>query len=151
MTELVLTQTIDAPPTVVFEFLTEPELLLRWLGISAEMDPQPGGIFRVDITGGDVARGAYLDVVPDKRVSFTWGWEDNDGVPPGSSTVTIELTATAEGTDLVLTHVGLPEDAVAGHRRGWVYFTDRLTIAATGRTNPPVDVSQIAESPEESS
>lgn len=151
MSEIVLTQSIDAPPSVVFEFLTKPELLLRWMGISVDIDPQPGGLFRVDITGGDVARGTYVDVVPDQRVSFTWGWEGNDGVPPGSSTVTIELAATADGTNLVLTHVGLPDDAVADHRDGWIYFTDRLAAAATGQTNPPVDMSQIAETPGEPS
>jgi uncharacterized protein YndB with AHSA1/START domain len=151
MTELLLTQTIEAPPAVVFEFLIKPELLLRWLGISVEIDPQPGGIFRVDITGGDIARGTYVDIVPDQRVSFTWGWEDNDGVPPGSSTVTIELTATADGTDLILTHAGLPDDAIADHGSGWVYFTERLATVASGLTNPPVDVSQIAETPEETS
>jgi uncharacterized protein YndB with AHSA1/START domain len=45
---------IDAPPEIVFEFLTNPAKLIRWLGLKAELDPRPGGIFRVDPNGRDV-------------------------------------------------------------------------------------------------
>ena len=35
---------IDAPPEVVFQFLTDPVKMVRWMGIAAEVDPRPGGV-----------------------------------------------------------------------------------------------------------
>ena len=32
----------------------------------------------------DIAAGKYVEVVRDRRVVFTWGWEGNEMVPPGS-------------------------------------------------------------------
>jgi predicted enzyme related to lactoylglutathione lyase len=38
------------------------------------------------VTGEDVARGEYVEVLPNERVVFTWGWEaDGHPVPPGYS------------------------------------------------------------------
>ena len=56
---------IDAPPSVVFQFLTDPKKMIRWMGIRAEIDPRPGGIYRVEPNGRDVIRGEYLEVVAD--------------------------------------------------------------------------------------
>jgi uncharacterized protein YndB with AHSA1/START domain len=67
---------IDAPPSVVFQFLTDPAKMIRWMGIKAEIDPQPGGMYRLDPNGRDVIRGEYLEVIPDSRVVFTWGREE---------------------------------------------------------------------------
>ena len=39
---------IDAPPSIVFKFLTDPKKMIRWMGIRAEIDPRPGGIYRVE-------------------------------------------------------------------------------------------------------
>ena len=64
---------IAAPPETVFPFFTDPEKMLRWKGIEAALDPRPGGMYRVNITGKDVAQGKYVEVVPPSRVVFTWG------------------------------------------------------------------------------
>ena len=77
---------IDAPPQVVFELLTDPVKMLRWMGIAAEIDPRPGGIYRLDPNGCDVIRGEYLEVVPSSKVVFTWGWEEaGHKIPAGSN------------------------------------------------------------------
>src|SRR5205814_2180912 len=34
---------IDAPPSVVFEFLTDPAKMVRWMGTEAVLEPWPGG------------------------------------------------------------------------------------------------------------
>jgi len=36
---------IAAPPSVVFKFLTDPKMMIRWMGIRAEIDPKAGGIY----------------------------------------------------------------------------------------------------------
>ena len=64
---------IDAWPSVVFQFLTDPEKMIRWMGIKVEIDPRPGGVYRVEPNGKDVIRGKYIEIVPDSRVVFTWG------------------------------------------------------------------------------
>ncbi len=123
---------IDAPPSVVFEFLVDPEKLLRWMGESADIDPTPGGRFWLKLSDEDVAEGEYLEIVTDRRVVFTWGWAGSDEVPPGSSTVTIDLEPSGAGTHVRLLHTDLPSEACQKHLEGWLYFGGRITVAAVG-------------------
>jgi uncharacterized protein YbjT (DUF2867 family) len=41
---------IAATPETVFAFLTDPEKIVQWWGQAAMIDPQPGGVFRIDKT-----------------------------------------------------------------------------------------------------
>jgi uncharacterized protein YndB with AHSA1/START domain len=124
---------IEASPETVFPYFTDPQKMRRWKGVEAELDPRPGGVYRVNVTGNDRVVGEYLEVDPPKRVVFTWGWEGNDGVPPGSSTVEVTLTPDGDGTVVRLVHSGLPDaDARAQHGIGWEHFLDRLAVAASG-------------------
>jgi uncharacterized protein YndB with AHSA1/START domain len=125
---------IDAPPEVVFAYLTDPAKMVQWLGLGAELEPRPGGIFRVDPNGHDVLRGTFVEVVPYSRVVFTWGYEDpSHRVPAGSTLVTIELTPQGAGTRLRLVHSDLPEGpARDGHDQGWTHYLARLAVAAAG-------------------
>ncbi|CAN5232215.1 hypothetical protein BH18ACT5_BH18ACT5_10170 [soil metagenome] len=81
---------------------------------------------------GTTARGEFVELIPDHRVVFTWGWIDHPGLSPGSSTVEIDLTSEGEGTLLKPTHRGLPPDEVATHVTGWNHYTSRLAITAEG-------------------
>ena len=74
---------IRARPETVFAFLTEAALYQRWKGREAQLDARPGGIYRVVMPGG-VALGEYHIVEAPRRVVFSWGWEGNPDVPPGS-------------------------------------------------------------------
>jgi len=124
---------IDARPDLVFRYLTEAERYARWQGVRAELDPRPGGIYRVWMDAETVASGEFLEVAGARRVVFTWGWEGDAEVPPGSTTVAIELAADGDGTTLTLRHSGLPSaETAAMHEGGWIVFTDRLAIAARG-------------------
>jgi uncharacterized protein YndB with AHSA1/START domain len=124
---------IDAPPSVVFQFLTDPPKMLSWMGIRAEIDPKPGGIYRVDANGRDVILGEYLEVVADSRVVFTWGFEGGGyHVAAGSSWVEIDLTREGNGTRLRLTHRELPPEAREGHDAGWGHYLGRLKAVCEG-------------------
>ncbi|MFV2039557.1 MAG: SRPBCC domain-containing protein [Acidimicrobiales bacterium] len=123
---------ISAPPDAVFDYLVEPAKLMTWMGLEARIDPRPGGRFWLNITGNDRASGQYLEVDRPRRVSFTWGWEGSEEVPPGSSTVTIDLTVEGDETLVELTHSGLPEALTDRHADGWVHYLSRLATAATG-------------------
>lgn len=86
-----------------------------------------------------VASGTYLEVTPPERVVFTWGWEGDDEVPPGSTTVRIDLAADGDATTLSLEHSGLPSDrAAVMHEEGWRFFGARLATAAVGGDPGPM-------------
>jgi uncharacterized protein YndB with AHSA1/START domain len=125
---------IDASPETVFEFFTDPAKMVRWKGAQATLDPRPGGVYRVEMNEQAIVLGEYVEVDPPNRLVFTWGWEgDSAFTPPGSSTVEITLTPTADGTLVRLVHTGLPSaESAEAHGHGWDQYMPRLAIAATG-------------------
>lgn len=121
---------ISAAPETVFSYFTDPEKYVKWKGQHAELDPRPGGVFRVDFDGKDVARGEFVEIEPYHRIVFTWGWEaEGHPIPPGSSVVEVTLVPDGNGTVVRLVHSGLPEDAVPKHAEGWDLFLPRLVEA----------------------
>jgi uncharacterized protein YndB with AHSA1/START domain len=128
---------IAARPDVVFEFFTDPVKMVRWKGVDAMLDPRPGGIYRVNVTGKEVALGEYVELVPYSRIVITWGWE-NSPIAPGSTRVEITLTPDGDGTILKLRHSGLAGEAALQHAEGWDHFLPRLALAAAG-TDPGPD------------
>lgn len=124
---------IAAPPAAVFALLTDPDKILGWMGTEAEVDPQPGGLYLVNVTGARFARGEFREVVPVHRLAYSFGWDGSEAVPPGSSLVEIDLIERPDGTLLRLTHSGLPNaEQCAGHAEGWGHYLDRLAIVASG-------------------
>ncbi len=128
---------IAASPEVIYEFFIDPAKMIQWKGTDAALDPRPGGIYRVNVTGRDIARGEYVELVPYSRVVFTWGWEDGP-IAPGSSTIEISLIPDGAGTVVRLRHSGLSSEAAAQHAEGWEHFLPRLAAAAEGR-DPGID------------
>lgn len=134
MTDVVVTRLIAASPATVFSFFTDVERWTSWQGVDGELDARPGGIFRIRMPGAQVASGRFLEVVPEQKLVFTWGWEgDAPPVPPGSTTVTIELEPNESGTLLRLTHGPLfPPPVAEHHRQGWERYVERLRVRAEG-------------------
>jgi uncharacterized protein YndB with AHSA1/START domain len=139
---------IAARPETVFEFFTDPEKMVLWKGREADLDPQPGGVYRVEMADKIVARGEYVEVDSPSRVVFTWGWEGQESgphsVPPGSSRVEVTFEPDGEGTLVRLRHFDLPEEARQIHGEGWDLYLGRLAVAATdGDPGPdPAGVQQ---------
>ena len=129
---------IAAPPAAVFALLTDPEKILRWMGTEAEVEPQPGGLYLVNVTGARLARGYFREVVPVHRLAYSFGWDGSEEVPPGSSLIEIDLVDEPEGTLLRLTHSGLPSaEQCASHAEGWAHYIGRLAMVAAGRDAGP--------------
>lgn len=129
---------IAAPPEAVFDYLITEEGMTAWMGQHADLDPNPGGVFAVDIAGFAI-RGQYLHVERPSRVAVSWGVAGSDDLPAGTSTVEFRLTAIADGTRVDLIHSGLPEADLPGYANGWDHFLPRLSIAARGGDTGPDD------------
>jgi uncharacterized protein YndB with AHSA1/START domain len=122
---------IEAPAEVVWRLLTTADGLVRWVGPDAAAEPVPGGGLRWVHPNGATVVGRFVELVPHRRLVFTYGWEDGRmGVPPESTTVEIVLSEQDGVTTLRLTQRGLPPAAVEEHERGWAYFLGRLRDAA---------------------
>ncbi|MEP6753566.1 MAG: SRPBCC family protein [Candidatus Dormiibacterota bacterium] len=120
-------QSIAASPATVFAYFTDPQKFATWMGVGVELDPRPGGRYRIDVDGEHIASGEYREVDPPHRVLMTWGWEASDTVPPGSTMVEITLTPDGQGTVLRLRHTGLPNDEeIQSHNAGWNQYMSAL-------------------------
>jgi uncharacterized protein YndB with AHSA1/START domain len=137
---------IAAPAATVFAFLTDPEKILSWMGTEVKTEMHPGGLYLIKGVGNRdrVARGTFREVVPVHRLAYSFGWEGDDEVPPGSGLVEIDLIDRDGGTLLRMTHSGLPNAAqCAGHDKGWGHYIGRLSMAAVGR-DPGFDRGAMA-------
>ena len=127
------TISIAASPETVWEFFVDPEKLTRWKGMKADLDATPGGIYRCEVIPGHTARGEFVELDPPHRLVFTWGWENESAVPPGTSTIEVELTPEGDGTSLRFVHRDLPgAESAASHAHGWDHYLPRLAVAASG-------------------
>jgi len=134
MAELVQEIMIEATPETIWPFLTDPDKHLEWEGTKVELDPRPGGVYRVLVAGAYQSAGEFVELVPMEKIVFTFGWEQDDNpIRPGSTTVEITLHREGDKTRLRLVHQGLPDaDAVEQHRHGWGHYLDRLSVRAAG-------------------
>ena len=131
--ELVKTVVIRAKPEEVFAFFTDPVKMREWIGTEVELDPRPGGIFRVVPNRTDVVRGEYLEVTPPSKVVFTWGFEGSgQTLRPGASVVEITLRRVEEGTEVRLVHRALPDGIREAHTVGWSHYLARVALVAEG-------------------
>jgi uncharacterized protein YndB with AHSA1/START domain len=100
--ELLITRTFDAPASLLFALWSKPEHMTQWMGPAnftcpeAQIDFRVGGAYRVMITsskhGESSFSGVYRDIEHDKRIVFTFAW-DNHGPSAGAEmlvTITFE-------------------------------------------------------------
>jgi len=138
VSNVIVTRLIDASPATVFSFFTNLERWTSWQGVDGEIDARPGGILRLRMPGGQVASGQFIEVVTNRKLVFSWGWEGDAPPAPGSTTVVIELEPDGGSTLLRLTHSNLAPPPVAEHhRQGWERYVDRLRARAEGHDPGP--------------
>ena len=131
---LTLKRRLKAPPQKVYQAWTQPEQMIRWWGGNneasriAETDVRVGGRFHVGFKGDngeqhDVS-GTYKEVVPDRRLVFSWAWRTT---PERESQVTIDLKPDGDGTILTLMHEQFfDQKACDDHGVGWGRGLDLL-------------------------
>jgi uncharacterized protein YndB with AHSA1/START domain len=126
-------RTYKHPPERVFDAWLDPVALGEFMRpgrgqrADAVTDPRVGGRYLITMLGDDVVHphtGEYLEIDRPNRLVFTWHSKAT-GLQP--TTVTLEFRpAKGGGCDLTLTHVGVPEKTVEGHRGGWTAISEVL-------------------------
>jgi uncharacterized protein YndB with AHSA1/START domain len=105
------TVTIKSAPEVVFKALTQADELMRWFPTRVESDPRPGGKFKftwefANANENGSQQGEYVEVVPNRKLSYTWTAESiptlvtfNLTDANGETTVELDHSSTQAGAD----------------------------------------------------
>ncbi len=134
---LEITRFINAPRARVYAAWTDPKQLKEWFGpedvqtLDFTADIRVGGRYRWEMKDSDgeqmAAFGEYRELIPDKKIVFTWKWDDDEDWKAHDSVMTIELSDHDGGTNLRLVHVQLPsEDSRDRHHEGWSSLLEKL-------------------------
>jgi uncharacterized protein YndB with AHSA1/START domain len=134
---LEIKRVIRAPRERVYAAWTDPAQLKQWFGPenvrtrNLVADARVGGEFRWDLTNSEgeamTMRGEYRELQPDRKIVFTWQWDDDETWRNHTSIVTVELYDCEGGTELRLRHEQLPnEQSRDSHTQGWNSALDKL-------------------------
>ncbi|MCX6648497.1 MAG: SRPBCC family protein [Candidatus Bathyarchaeota archaeon] len=106
---------IPATPGEVYDAYIDAEKQSKFTGSVATSDPRVGGEF----TSWDgYITGKYLALEPGKKIVQEWTSSDfPEGVPP--SRFEIVLREAKGGTELTMTHSGVPEEMAEDIGQGW--------------------------------
>jgi uncharacterized protein YndB with AHSA1/START domain len=132
----------DHPAQAVFDAWTNPEVIRRfwhagpdWETPVAEVDLRVGGAVRVVMRTPDGTEygggGEFTEIVPPRRLAFTWHWDDDS--PQQTSLIELTFEERDGATKVVLSHSGLPSDESArNHTDGWQQVLDNLATKGLG-------------------
>ncbi|CAA9248989.1 MAG: hypothetical protein AVDCRST_MAG76-2174 [uncultured Acidimicrobiales bacterium] len=111
MGQLSITRSVEleAPVDHVWEAVTTPALLSRWLDGAVDLDVRPGGEGTIIEPDGAVRRAQVEEVEPARRLALQW-WPE-DGSSPASR-VELDLEPTPGGTRLLVTETVLNETSI---------------------------------------
>jgi uncharacterized protein YndB with AHSA1/START domain len=140
--EIVATRVLDAPRTLVWDAMTKPELLRRWLFgppgwemTACEGEVKPGGEFRWAWRGPDGAvlamHGVYREVVPPERVVRTESFDVGCEAQAGTQLATLAFTEKGGKTTVTITVLYPSKEAregaiASGMEHGMAAGYDRL-------------------------
>ena len=138
--ELLISRTFDAPAALLFDLWSKPEHMKRWMGPEgfecpeAEIDFRVGGAYRGMIRSkehGDTwFAGRYREIVPHRRLVFTFAWESG---PSGGVETLVTITFSEQNGKTVQTFHQTPFLDIAARDRhvgGWNGVFDKQEIYA---------------------
>jgi uncharacterized protein YndB with AHSA1/START domain len=135
--ELLITRTFDAPAALVFKLWSEPEHMKRWMGPKdfvcpeVQIDFRVGGAYRAMIAspahGENRFGGIYREIVRNRRLVFTFAW-DNDGPSAGVETLVTITFEERDGKTVQTFHQSpfLNVERRDSHVGGWTQTFDKL-------------------------
>lgn len=142
MTTTRVRRRLAAPRDRVYQALIDPASIVRWK-VPADMTCQvhefDGASYRISLTYDapdlvgkttahtDTYRGRFVTLVPDQMVVEVDEFETDDPAMRGEMTITITLSDTEGGTELVAVHQGLPAGvSEVDNETGWRESLARL-------------------------
>ena len=110
--EIAMTRVFDAPRRLIYDALTKPELVKRWLGVFGghtmsvcEIDLKVGGKYRYVWTNKDGSTmgmgGVFTEIVPQQRIVTTERFDE--AWYPGEAVDTVTLTEQGGKTTMTTT------------------------------------------------
>lgn len=126
-TQLTMKRHFEVPPEVAYRAWIDSEQVADWWGPNEleeneveKLDVRVGGSYHIVTNAANGDRynysGQYREIVPNKRISFTW---DTSAEHQGC-VVIVELSADGTGTNLTLRHQGLANaEERESYRKGW--------------------------------
>ena len=127
-----------ATPEQVYQAWINPQALAQWFGPHShtskveKFDAQEGGEYQIrmtpvesehDCTGeaneDSVCAGTFVKLTPNKQLVMTFNWIEG-GADMGETLLTIDISETSSGSEVVLTHERIPtEELRQAHMGGW--------------------------------
>jgi uncharacterized protein YndB with AHSA1/START domain len=132
---------IEAPPEVIFKAISDPKELTQWFPDEAIIEPKVGALVRFvtikeihpewKLDKDYIVEGTVKEFVPNKRLSYTWKYNDIPDFP--ETTVIWELEQIDSSKTIVnLTHLGFTgkETGMTSHEshdQGWTEVLNNLS------------------------
>lgn len=118
---------IHAPRAAIYAALLDPDAIALWRAPDDmtcrvhSFDAREGGEYRVSLTYDepdrqgkssahtDTYRGRFLRLVPNEKVVESMEFETDNPALAGAMTLTTALSDAADGTEVVMSHEGIPD------------------------------------------
>ena len=122
-----ITRVFEAPIQLVYDAWTQPDHVAKWMKCDADAtlevegwEPRVGATFQTRMAKGDqliaLSTGTIVEADPPHVFSYATDPAPELGVPV--MTVRIELREVEGGTELTLTHSGVPDERICGFLEG---------------------------------
>ncbi len=128
---------VAARPETVFPYFTDPAKMVQWKGIEADARPAAGRHLPRQRHRPRRSRAASTSRSRRTAHRLHLGLGGRRAIPPGSTTVEVELIPDGDDTIVRLTHADLSGEALDTHVEGWEHFLPRLAAAASGADPGP--------------
>jgi uncharacterized protein YndB with AHSA1/START domain len=119
-----LTRRYDADPAEVWNALTDPDSLARWLGRPHGADLSAGGALVLELPGDGRVTATVRTVDPGRVLELDWGRDGEE-----ASLVRFQLTSQAGRTVLELEHRRIEERLGMWYSAEWTRALERFEAA----------------------
>ncbi len=107
---------IKAPIDQVFDCFTKSEAMLTWHGKKVELNPVPGGVYRVVFENGTEIIGAFKQVIPNERIIYSARYGKVD------SLIEINFVEEKNGVRIKIKQEFFLDQETSSFDHGWEYF-----------------------------
>jgi len=107
---------INAPVPEVFKCFTDAKAMAKWHGKVVELNPVPGGIYKVEFESGDIIVGEFKEIEINKRLLYIANYWNVQTI------IEIRFTPDSNGTRLNVRQEFLPDQDTSSFSHGWDYF-----------------------------